>query len=134
MNADIKNLVNDCGVCKKFCSTICKEPMIPHEVPSCPWEKVGVDYFMVHNRDFLLIVNYYSKYLEIISMASKTTAATTETMQVAFSRHGIPNTAIADNMPFNSSEFHKFAKQWYFTIITTSPNYPQSNGLIECNI
>jgi len=60
MNADIENLVNDCEVCNKFSSTIHKEPMIPHEVPSRPWEKVGVDYFIVHNKDFPLIVDYYS--------------------------------------------------------------------------
>jgi len=37
-------------------------------------------------------------------------------------------------MPFNSSELRKFAKQWHFVVITTSPNYPQSNGLIERNV
>ena len=37
-------------------------------------------------------------------------------------------------MPFNSSELRKFAKQWHIVIITTSPNYPQSNGLIERNV
>ena len=134
MNADIETLVNGCEVCNKFAPTIRKEPMIPHEVPSRPWEKVGVDYFTVHSKDFLLIVDYYSKYPEAISMPSKTAAATIKAMQVTFSRHGIPNTVIADNMPFNSSEFQKLAKQWHFTIITTSPNYPQSNGLIECNV
>jgi len=134
MNADIENLVNDCEVCNKFSSTIRKEPMILHEVPSRPWEKVGVDYFTVHNKDFLLIVDYYSKYPEVISMNSKTAAATIKAIQGAFSRHGIPNTVIADNMPFNSLEFRKFAKQWHFTITTTSPNYPQSNGLVERNV
>jgi len=73
MNADIENLVNDCEVCNKFCSTICKEPTISHEVLSHPWEKVGVEYFMVHNRDFLLVIDYYP---EVNSMASKTAAAT----------------------------------------------------------
>ena len=57
VNANIVNLVKDWEVCNKFCPTIHKEPMIPHEVPSCPWEKVGVDYFTVYNRDFLLIVD-----------------------------------------------------------------------------
>ena len=67
-------------------------------------------------------------------MPSKTAVAIIKAMQVTFSRHRILNTVIADNMPFNSSEFRKFAKQWHFTIITTSPNYPQSNGLIERNV
>ena len=91
-------------------------------------------YFTVHNKDFLLIVDYYSKYPEILSMASKTAAATIKAIQAAFSRHGIPNTVIADNVPFNSSELRKFAKQWHFVVIITSLNYPQSNGLIERNV
>jgi len=37
-------------------------------------------------------------------------------------------------MPFNSSEFQKFAKQWHFAITATSPNYPQSNGLVQRNV
>ena len=45
MNTDVENLVNGCEVCNKFSPTIRKELMIPHEVPSRPWEKVGVDYF-----------------------------------------------------------------------------------------
>ena len=134
MNTNVENFVNGCEVCNKFSPTIRKEPMIPHEVPSRPWEKVGVDYFTIHNKDFLLIVDYYSKYPEVIAMASKTAAVTIKAIQVAFSRHGIPNTVIADNMLFNSSEFRKFARQWHFSIITTSPNYPQSNGLIERNV
>ena len=38
-------------------------------------------------------------------------------------------------MPFNSVEFREFAKEWDFTITTSSPNpkYPQSNGLVERN-
>ena len=67
-------------------------------------------------------------------MASKTAAVTIKAMQVAVSRRGIFSTVIADNMPFNSSEFRKFARQWHFSIITTSPNYPQSNGLIKRNV
>ena len=130
MNTDVENLVNGCEVCNKFSPTIRKEPMIPYEVPSRPWEKVGVDYFTIHNKDFLLIVDYYSKYPEVIAMASKTAAVIIKAMQVAFSRHRIPSTVIADNMPFNSSEFLKFVRQWHFSITTS----PQSNGLIECNV
>ena len=59
-------------------------------------------------------------------MSSKTAQATIKVMMSVFSRHGIPDT---DNM-----ELHKFAKEWDFTITTSSPNYPQSNGLVERNI
>ena len=37
-------------------------------------------------------------------------------------------------MPFNSKEFTEFAKSWDFKIVTSSPTYPQSNGLVERNV
>ena len=108
--------------------------MIPHEVPTRPWEKLGIDYFTLLNQDYLLIVDYFSKYPEVSQVSSKTAGATIKVMQSVFSRHGIPNTIVADNMPFNSTEFKDFAKAWGFTINITSPNFPQSNGLIERNV
>ena len=47
---------------------------------------------------------------------------------------GIPDTIVADNMPFNSAEFKDFSRAWSFDIITSSPNFPQSNGLVERNV
>uniref|UniRef100_A0AAR2K7E9 Integrase catalytic domain-containing protein n=1 Tax=Pygocentrus nattereri TaxID=42514 RepID=A0AAR2K7E9_PYGNA len=49
-----------------------------------------------------------------------------------FARHGIPDVFITDNGPqFSCAEFHKFAKTFEFSHVTSSPRYPQSNGLIE---
>ena len=46
-------------------------------------------------------------------------------------RHGIPEELCTDHMPFNSVEFCKFATDWNFTLTTSSPTYPQSNGQAE---
>ena len=67
-------------------------------------------------------------------MHSKTAQATIKAMMSVFSRHGILNNITADNMPFDSAEFQQFAKKWDFKITTFSPNYPQSNGLVERNV
>ena len=108
--------------------------MISHEIPSRPWEKLGVVYFTFSNQDYLIIVDYFFKYPKVIPVSSKTAQATIKVMMSVFSRHGIHDTVIANNMPFNSVKLHKFAKEWDFTITTSSPNYPQSNGLVERNI
>lgn len=34
-------------------------------------------------------------------------------------------------MPFYSSEILQFAKKWKFSIVTSNPYYPKSNGLVE---
>ena len=62
MYSDIENQVKQCSVCSKYSNTNQKEPLLPHPVPVHPWEKVGIDYFTLDGKDFLLIVDYYSKY------------------------------------------------------------------------
>ena len=37
-------------------------------------------------------------------------------------------------MPFHSKEFYHFSKEWNFTLVTSSPRYPQSNGMAERNV
>ncbi len=52
-------------------------------------------------------------------------------MKNVFACQGIPEILIADNMPFGAHEFRKFANEWNFQLVTSSPRYPQSNGLAE---
>ena len=66
-------------------------------------------------------------------MTSKTAQATIAKLKMIFARHGIPQIVIADNMLFNNKDFKAFAKSWDFQIVTSSPTYPQSNGLVELN-
>ena len=134
INDDIEKMVKSCSVCNRYVNSNQKEPMIPHQLPDRPWEEVCADYFTLHTQDYLLVIDYYSKYPEVIPMATKTAEATIKAMKVIFARHGIPNKLIADNMPFNSKKFHQFSKQWNFEVITSSPTYPQSNGLAERNV
>lgn len=53
-------------------------------------------------------------------------------MKAIFSRHGIARRVVSDNGPcYNSREFKQFAESWGFQHVTSSPHYPQSNGLAE---
>ena len=45
MSAEIKQQIEACETCGKFGMNQPKEPLMPHEVPSRPWEKVGTDIF-----------------------------------------------------------------------------------------
>lgn len=48
-----------------------------------------------------------------------------------FSRFGIHETIICDNMLFNSYKYRNFEKEWDVEITFTSPNFLQSNGMVE---
>ena len=85
-------------------------------------------------KDYLIVVDYFSKYPEVVEVENKSAEATVEVLKTIFARNGIPTTVIADNVPFNSRCFKEFAKEWHFNLITSSPRYPQSNGLVERNV
>ena len=73
-------------------------------------------------------MDYFSKWLKIIKVNNKTSVEIINKFKNIFSTHGIPKILISDNMPFSSFEMAKFAKEWNFQIITSSPRYPRSNG------
>ena len=53
-------------------------------------------------------------------------------MQSFFCRHGVPEIVVSDNGPqFSAAGFSKFAEDWGFTHLTSSPRCPQSNGEAE---
>ena len=109
-----------------------REPLIVHDVPERPWQKVGCDIFTLDEKDYLCTVDYYSGYFEIDHLERKTARAIITRLKRHFSNHGIPNLFQSDNgPPFDSQEFRDFAAAYEFESVTSSPNYPQSNGRIE---
>ena len=49
-----------------------------------------------------------------------------------FARHGIPKELYTNNGPeYTAQSFKRFAKEWDFKHVTSSPHFPQSNGLVE---
>ena len=130
MSSDIERTVNECPVCHTFKPNNQKETLMPHAVPHRPWQKVAAD-IMTLEKDYLVVVDYYSKYPEIALLNGKTASKIITQMKSIFARHGIPEELICDNMPFNSTEFSDFASKWGIKVTTSSPTYPQSNGQAE---
>ena len=129
---DIEKLVRNCQMCERYRRERV-EPMKGTEFPKRPWSRVAADFFQHERKMYLLIVDYYSRDIEVYKVSN--TVNTTETitkMKAAFSRHGIPDILVSDNGPqFASVEFNRFATSWGFQHVTSSPLYPQSNGEAE---
>lgn len=132
MNAQIADLVEKCSTCQEHRSAQQKEPLMPHEVPNGPWQKLGSDLFELNNKQYVLLVDYYSKFVEFAELRDTKSITVIAWLKSQFARHGIPEILISDNGPqYASSEFVKFAKVYEFTHTTSSPRYPQSNGMAE---
>lgn len=135
MGKEIESIISKCSVCLTYRPSNTKEPMISHKIPDRPWQVVATDLFTWNNEDYLVTVDYYSRYFELDRLHSTTSAAVIHKLKAAFARHGIPETVISDNGPqYSSGEFASFVKAWEFTHTTTSPYYPQSNGLAEKSV
>ena len=128
----IADLVYKCSVCSHE-SRESREPLISGEFPSRPWQVVGTDLYFLKGSTYLLVVDYYSRYIEVAKLNSSTRSSDVIThLKSIFSRHGIPDTVRSDNGPqYASSEFQSFANMYGFTHITSSPLYSQSNGEAE---
>jgi hypothetical protein len=76
-------------------------------------------------------VDYYSNFFEICLFNIKNATVIQHTKSI-FARHGIPEVVISDNGPqYSCQDYKDFASKWGFQHKTSSPVYPQSNGLAE---
>ena len=73
VSKDIEALAKSCPECKKS-ATLSKEPLIKPPLPSYPWEKVATDLFELNKTTYLLVVDYFSRFVEIQKLTSTTSA------------------------------------------------------------
>ncbi len=133
MMTEIYNLITQCSKCKLNANYQQRQPLVNHEIPDQPWVKVGSDLFEHDGAQYCLVVDYYSKFPEIVRLGNQSTShAVIIALKSIFSRHGIPRLLVTDNGPcYSSREFRQFVKDWEFEHVTSSPKYPRSNGMAE---
>ena len=132
MSSQIEEMVSKCAICAELQNSNPKEPMTCAELPSRPWSRVASDIFTLHQSNYLLTVDYYSKWPEIMKMTELSSRYVISAFKSQFSKYGIPDELVTDNGPqYASKEFKDFAKEYGFVHTTSSPLYPQSNGQAE---
>ncbi|UYV68140.1 hypothetical protein LAZ67_5003163, partial [Cordylochernes scorpioides] len=132
MSQDIINTVEICRTCQANQRNKTKEPMIIKEIPSLPWEIVAADIFSIKGKNYQLINNNYSGFIDFKEMKTMNSTETIESLKKWFGVHGIPSLLEIDNGPnFTSRDFKGFQKKWLFDHQTSSPLYPNINGLAE---
>ncbi|XP_052809379.1 uncharacterized protein K02A2.6-like [Mya arenaria] len=127
-------MVSNCSMCAEQQNQQPAEPLKPTLTPDLPYDMVGCDVFQFRSEKYLVIVivDYYSKYIDTEKLESETTSDITSALMKVFSSHGIPNTLISDNGPqFSSSEFKTFCEEHGIIHLTSSPHFQSSNGEAE---
>jgi hypothetical protein len=132
MNNDIAEMVSRCDVCTTYRNKLPKQELIHHEIPSTPWTKLGADLFSLKRKDYLVVVDYTSKFVIAAQLERTDSSCVITKLKNMFSVHGIPKELFSDGGPqFTSSQFVRFRKEWDFQHTRSSPHYPQSNGQVE---
>ena len=134
-NKDIESRVQKCEICQESQNSQARETLEQHEVPTRPWQVIGTDLFLWNGDEYLLICDYYSKFLIIIrkiqsgQAAGKTVVSLTKCV---LSEQGVIEVIISDNgSQYDCQSYKEASAEWGFQHITSSPRYPQSNGFIE---
>ncbi|XP_062589078.1 uncharacterized protein K02A2.6-like [Saccostrea cucullata] len=105
----LKDIIEQCNICNRYRNAQQKEPMIPHQIPNRPWQKVAADIMFFGNTRYLITVDYFSKFIEVNRLQDGKAATVINILKQHFARLGIPEEFICDNGPeFANHEFKNF--------------------------
>ncbi|ODM88365.1 hypothetical protein Ocin01_18317 [Orchesella cincta] len=121
---DIRNVVSSCKQCAAYLPAQQQEPLCRDPLPTFPFQTVGVDLFSHAGYEYLVMADHYSGWLNVAKCGTSA-----NTNKVIFHlKHwmtdmGIPEKLMSDN--------GSVLLKWGIKHTTSSPHYPQSNGLAE---
>ena len=132
LDKDLENLVHNCHTCQMHQNTPNKAPIHPWEWSNKPWQRIHIDYADFHGKTYLIVLDSYSKWLEVIPTRGSSAEITVCALRKIFATHGLPGVCVSDNgSGFTSEEFATFMSKNGIRHVTTAPYHPSSNGLAE---
>lgn len=131
ITAQVETMCRSCTTCALHQDEP-KENLMALSTPDEIWERVGTDLFHHNYKDYIVIVDYGSKWLDMKELKNTTSGEIIKALSDVFATHGTPKVVVSDNGPqYASSEFTRFALEWGFSHVTSSPRYPRANGEAE---
>ncbi|KAJ8889296.1 hypothetical protein PR048_008794 [Dryococelus australis] len=128
---EVKGMVENCTVCleqRKQRAETLKTTLLP----SGPWLMLDMDLMELKKKHFLVVQDYYSRFLEVVGLDTISSHAVIARLKNISARRGKPQTVRMDEgTPFTSYDFKQFAKDYGFHTETSSPRFLQSNGEAE---
>ena len=87
MSKALTEMVTNCPVCVKA-SAVHKEPLMPTPLPDYPWQVVGSDLFSLKGDQYLVVVDYFSRFPEVTKLSSTVSASIIAALRHLFARYG----------------------------------------------
>lgn len=140
MDRMVEEVIRDCRICASSDRVLKPQtaPMTPTEWPTQAWERLAVDIrgpdytAGLQGRFALVVVDYYSKWVEVELMQEVKTSQVIDMFQKLFNREGIPKHIVSDNgSQFTSREFARFLEERGIRHQKTPLYHAQANGAVE---
>ena len=132
MATEVREMANTCEACQALKPMNCREPLMQNPVEEFPWEKVATDLFEVNGRQYLVLVDCLSNFIEVEPLSTMSSVAVIKILKSNFARYGIPKLLVTDSgSQFTSAEFKQFAVSWGFQHYMSDPGHHQANGKAE---
>ena len=133
MDQAAERLCRVCHGCQVVGGPMVPEPMARSK-PTGPWQDCAADLLgpLPGGENLLLVVDYYSRFYEVVVLRSTTSNKIIEAMVPMFARFGVPYSLKTDNGPqFVSAEFETFLNEKGIEHRKSPPLWPQANGEVE---
>ncbi len=131
IDKDLEAKVHGCLHCQENQKAPPATPLHPWHPPTAPWKRVHIDYAgPMWNKMFLVVVDAYSKWIDVHVTDSASSKATIDRLRRTFAEQGVPEVLVSDNATcFTSDEFKEFTAKNGIHHITSPAYHPNSNGL-----
>ena len=127
---DIEQIASSSATCGHWFTPV--EPLLPSPLPDLPWQKVATDLFEYDGKHYLIVIDYFSRYIELVELRSETAEHVIVAFKSILPRHDILAVVCSDNGPcYAATFFQQFATAYSFQNITSSPRFPQANDEAE---
>jgi hypothetical protein len=73
MMVEIERMIANCDQCNAVQNQQPHETLKPTPVPDLPWVEIAADIFDREHKNYLLIVDYFSKFIEISPLSDMST-------------------------------------------------------------
>ena len=132
LGPELKAFVEDCS----FCVTRSRQQraglLSKSQLPERQWAKIGVDLCFKDGSDYLLVVDYFIRWIKVMHLSETTYSYVIAKLKNLFSKIGIPETVVSDqDLKLNSASVCQFGIEYGLQHYKFDPHFPQENGCAE---
>lgn len=131
IDRDIEEYARQCEPCQLNQNTPSQSQLSKWKETKRFFERIHIDFFHWQNKTFLLVVDSFSRWIDVKWMSSTVCKTVIATLRNLFTFTGLPAMVVADNgPPFNANEFRKFMRDNGIEYVNSPPYHPPFQSVV----